>query len=57
MAPPVAVFLNRVTEWALSQPTMSGIALVGSHATAFWASHLVLSHVTTFLQVNSSTSS
>lgn len=28
----VAEFLNRVTDWAVHQPTLSGIALVGSHA-------------------------
>jgi predicted nucleotidyltransferase len=27
----VAEFLNRVTDWAINQPTISGVALVGSH--------------------------
>jgi predicted nucleotidyltransferase len=28
----VSVFLNSVTDWAIHQPTLSGVALVGSHA-------------------------
>jgi predicted nucleotidyltransferase len=32
MQPSVADFLRRVTEWAASQPTISGVALVGSYA-------------------------
>lgn len=28
----IAAFLDRVTEWAIHQPTLSGVALVGSHA-------------------------
>lgn len=32
MAPVIAAFLDRVTEWAQSQPTILGVALVGSHA-------------------------
>ena len=31
-APSVAHFLDRVTEWAALQPTIAGVALVGSHA-------------------------
>jgi predicted nucleotidyltransferase len=32
MKPSVADFLHRVTDWAVSQPTISGVALVGSYA-------------------------
>jgi len=30
--PSVSEFLNSVTEWAQNQPSISGVALVGSHA-------------------------
>jgi Streptomycin adenylyltransferase len=32
VSPPVSDFLDRVTDWAAHQPTITAVALVGSHA-------------------------